>query len=345
MKKKTGVLLINLGTPNSSKTSDVRKYLREFLMDRRVIDIPFWKRFLLINLIIAPFRSPKSAKEYHRLWTKEGSPLLIHSQNAAEKLQKELGDDFVVILGMRYQNPSIESALEQIKKQAVERIIALPLFPQYASSSTGSAFEEVMRVAKKDLLIPNFDFIDSYPSNQKMLDTYIEIANRHKKERDFDHILFSFHGLPERHLRKENNNCQMNACCDSLHAKNRLCYRAQCFETARQLIKKMQLKEGDYTISFQSRLGKTPWIKPYTDEVIVKLAEKGKKKILAFSPSFVADCLETSIEMSETYQELFQKHGGEYLQLVESLNSEPRWIEALKEMVFSVNSLSVISEQ
>jgi ferrochelatase len=335
MKKKTGVLLINLGTPNSSQTSDVRQYLRQFLMDRRVIDIPFWKRFLLINLIIAPFRSPKSAKEYQRLWTKEGSPLLTNSQNAAKALQKELGDDYFVVLGMRYQNPSIESVIHQLKKQDVERIIVLPLFPQYASSSTGSALEEVMRIVKKDLLIPNINFIDSYPSNSKMLDAYIDIANKHKKERNFDHILFSFHGLPERHLKKENTNCQMGTCCDSLQANNRLCYRAQCFETARNLIKKMQIPEGDYTISFQSRLGKTPWIKPYTDEVIVKLAQAGKKNILAFSPSFVADCLETTIEMGETYLELFQEHGGEHLQLVESLNEHPLWIEALKEMILS----------
>lgn len=333
MQKKTGVLLINLGTPKSSKTADVRRYLRQFLMDRRVIDIPFWNRFLLVNLIIAPFRSPKSAKEYQRLWTKEGSPLLIHSQNAAKKLQKELGDKYVVVLGMRYQSPSIELALQQIKNQSVEQIIVLPLFPQYASSSTGSAFEEVMRIAKQELLIPSFRFIDSYPSNQKMIDAFVEIANKHRKKQNFDHIIFSFHGLPERHLQKENKNCQMNTCCDSLHAGNRLCYRAQCFETARHLVRKLQIQEGDYTICFQSRLGKTVWIKPYTDEIIVQLAKEGKKKILAFSPAFAADCLETTIEISETYHELFKKNGGEHLQLVESLNEHPLWIEALKEMI------------
>jgi protoporphyrin/coproporphyrin ferrochelatase len=333
--KKRGVLLINLGTPDSPKTPDVRKYLREFLMDRRVIDIPYANRFLLINLIIAPFRAPKSAKIYHELWNEKGSPLLYYSVELTQLLQESLGKDYVVSLGMRYQSPSIESALEVFKDKGFDEIIVIPLFPQYASASTGSAVELTMELMKKWELIPSVKFINTYADHEMFIKAFAEIGKKYLEEDNYDHILFSYHGLPERQILKSSvqNYCKLGDCCSVYHSKNRYCYRAQCFETTRLLAQALGLSEDKYTIAFQSRLGKTPWIKPYSDEVIESLAKKGVKKILAFSPSFVADCLETTIEIGVEYDELFKEHGGEKIKLVESLNVHPLWVECLKHFV------------
>ncbi len=332
---KIGVLLVNLGTPDSTKVSDVRKYLRQFLSDGRVLDINPVARFLLVNLIIAPFRSFKSAAEYRKLWTERGSPLLFHTQDITELLRKELDKKtYQVEFGMRYQNPSIESALEKMKSPKLEKIIIIPLFPQYASASTGSAHEEVLRIVSKWQLIPKIDLIDSYPENEKMIQTFVEQANIHREKEEYDHYLFSYHGLPERQLKKADPGCQCNdKCCANFNARNHLCYRAQCYQTSRALAKALGITEDDYTVSFQSRLGKTPWIKPYTEDKVKELAEQGYKKLLTFSPSFVADCLETTVEINEEYGEAFMEEGGEKLQLVDSLNSHPLWVEALKDMV------------
>ncbi len=340
----TAVLLVNLGTPDSPKTPDVRKYLRQFLMDGRVIDIPYWQRFLLINGIIAPFRAPKSAKEYQKLWTERGSPLLFHSQDAAELLQKALGKDYMVRLGMRYQSPSIESALNELLAASPQKLIVLPMFPQYASSTTGSAHEEVMRLLNKRLLIPQVHFIDHYPEHQRFIEAFSTITQSYLEQDDYDHVLFTYHGLPERHLKKENNACIYGTCCNTLTPQNRLCYRAQCYATTRRMVEKLGLKEGSYTVSFQSRLGKNPWIKPYTDLIIDELAAKGIKRVLALSPSFTSDCLETVIEIGETYNEQFVEKGGERWQLVPCLNTHPLWIQALKELTYSVEAPAFMEE-
>ena len=329
----TGILLVNLGTPDSSQTSDVRKYLREFLMDGRVIDIPAWKRWLLVNLIIAPFRSPKSAKEYQKLWTSEGSPLRVHSQKLTDLVQQSLGENYVVRLGMRYQNPSISSALAELQKQQVDKIIILPLFPQYASATTGSIFEEVMRIVEKQQLIPQLTFIDTFATNPKMIQTFATLGKQHLDKQQYDHILFSYHGLPERQLKKADKNCLTANCCTTYHKGNRLCYKAQCFETSRLLVKELGLSVEQHSTAFQSRLGKAKWIAPYTTDAIANLAAQGVKKLLVFCPAFVADCLETTIEIGEQYKEEFIAAGGEKLTLVESLNSHPLWVETVCEMV------------
>jgi ferrochelatase len=336
MRKPTiGVLLLNLGTPDSPSTSDVRKYLRQFLMDWRVIDIPFLNRFLLVNLIIAPFRAPKSAKVYKELWTNEGSPLKVYGYEITKLLQEALGDQYLVSLGMRYQNPSTAEALEKFRNVGLEKIIILPLYPQYASASTGSSLEEAMNLIKDWEIIPELQFVSEYSGNELMIKTFAEIGRKYINETTFDHFLFSYHGLPERQILKGSckQYCKLSSCCDSYHQYNRHCYRAQCFNTSRLLAKELGLSEKDYTVSFQSRLGKTPWIKPYTDDKIKELCAKGKKKVLCFSPSFVADCLETTIEIGEEYKELFEENGGEHWQLVESLNKHPQWIECLRQMV------------
>jgi ferrochelatase len=336
---RTGVLLVNLGTPDSPSVPDVRKYLREFLMDARVIDIPFLSRFFLVNMIIAPFRAPKSAKIYKELWTEKGSPLKIYGFEVAGLLQQSLGSEYLVVLGMRYQNPSIESALNQLKDKGLENIIVVPLFPQYASATTGSVHEKVMEIVGTWQIIPQINFVNSFLKHPKFIQAFALLGQKYISQYPFDHYLFTYHGLPERQIHKGDatHTCLKGNCCGSLHAMNQHCYRAQCFETSRLLASALGIPEDQYTVSFQSRLGKDPWIRPYTDDVITELAGKGIKSVLAFSPSFVADCLETTIEVGEEYKELFEKKGGKHWQLVESLNNHPLWIETLTDIVQTNN--------
>ncbi|CAD5270245.1 MULTISPECIES: ferrochelatase [unclassified Imperialibacter] len=334
-KGKKGVLLVNLGTPDQPDTPNVRKYLREFLMDGRVIDIPFVQRWMLINFIIAPFRAPKSAAEYQKLWDERGSPLKYYGEDVRDLLQKELTNDYVVALAMRYQNPSIASGLEELKKAHVSEIIVVPLFPQYASASTGSVADKVMELVRKWQIIPNIRFINQFADDPLFIEVIAQRAKKWMEQHDYDHYLFSYHGLPERQILKGSvgSQCQLGKCCNSFHDKNRYCYRAQCFLTSRLIAESLGIPEDKYTVAFQSRLGKTPWIQPYTDEKLVEFAEKGYKKVLAFSPAFVSDCLETTVEVGETYHEQFLEAGGERWDLVESLNDHPLWIQCLKNLV------------
>ncbi len=333
---KTGVLLVNLGTPDSPSVPDVRKYLREFLMDKRVIDIPFFGRWMLVNLIIAPFRAPKSAKVYKELWQDRGSPLLFHTEDLAEKVKPLLGKDYVVEIAMRYQSPSIESALEKICQQPVEKIIVVPLFPQYASATSGSVHDKVMEIVTKWQVIPEMKFVSRFFEEGSFIDAFAEIGKRYLDRKDYDHVVFSYHGLPERQIHKASfkGYCQLSdKCCASYNERNQYCYRAQCFETSRRLAEKLEIDSDNYTVCFQSRLGKDPWIRPYAEDVIRDLAKKGKKKILAYSPAFVADCLETTIEVGDEFKEYFIEAGGEDWQLVESLNSSDSWANSLKEII------------
>jgi ferrochelatase len=305
-------------------------------MDKRVIDISFVARWALVNLIIAPFRAPKSAKTYRELWEDRGSPLMFHGVDLKAKMQKTLGDDFIVSFGMRYQNPSILSAIDELLDQNVKKIIVLPLFPQYASATTGSVFEQVMDDIKGRLVLPELDFISRYPDDELMIKTFAEIGRKYMKNMEFDHVVFSYHGLPERQIKKSSVDgyCQLSAkCCSTYHAKNQFCYRAQCFLTSRKLAEELALSDGQYSVFFQSRLGKDPWIQPYAEDEIKRLAKEGKKKVLIFCPAFTADCLETSIEVGEEFKELFIEEGGETWQLVESLNAHDLWVESLKRMV------------
>ena len=337
-KAKTGVLLVNLGTPDSPSVPDVRKYLREFLMDKRVIDIPFLSRWLLVNLIIAPFRAPKSAKIYKELWEDRGSPLMFHGLDLKEKLIQQLDSNYVVTLGMRYQSPSISSALDKLIAANVKKIIVLPLFPQYASATTGSVVEQVMDDIKGRLIIPEIDFISQYPDDEVMINTFAKLGRKYMDKIQYDKVVFSYHGLPERQIRKSSvdDYCQLNdTCCSSYHTKNQFCYRAQCFLTSRKLAGALQLSDDQYSVFFQSRLGKDPWIQPYAEDEIKRMAAEGIKKILIFSPAFTADCLETTLEVGEEFKELFIGEGGEEWQLVESLNSDDLWVESLKNMVES----------
>ena len=335
---KEAVLLINLGTPDSSKHSKVAKYLTQFLNDRRVIDINPILRFILVNLIIVPFRSFKSSKLYQAIWTKEGSPLLINSILLKEKLQNKLGEKYIVELAMRYQNPSIKSTLKKIKEQLPSKIHVLPLYPQYASSSTGSTIEEVLSQIKGWGVIPSLNIISHFYNHPEFIKALLIEGKKHNPK-NYDFVIFSYHGLPERHIRKGsldygNNTCVLGDCCNKISINNQYCYRANCFQTTRHLVEALNIDEGKYCTTFQSRLD-NKWLQPFSDKVIEDIAKKGAKNILVFSPAFVADCLETIYEIGVEYQEIFIEHGGEKITLVNSLNANDEWVNALKEIVLS----------
>jgi len=333
MTKKKAVLLVNLGTPDSPKTSDVRSYLFQFLNDKRVIDIPWLLRKILVNGIIVPFRAPKSAKVYKELWTDEGSPIVFHTHKLTQKLRESLGEDYHVEYAMRYKNPSLRKILQSWEGKNFDQIIILPLFPQYASATNGSVIEESMQVIKKWWVIPEINFVTQFYDEEFYLKGFEEQGNKYNFK-EYDHVLFSFHGLPERHVDKvyDEGLCKDNDCEKGVSGANSFCYKASCYETAIQLAKRFNLKDEDYSVGFQSRLGRG-WIEPFSDEIITDLAKKGAKKLLVFSPAFVADCLETTIEIGDEYQELFEENGGEKVQLVQSLNSSDTFVEGLKNMV------------
>jgi ferrochelatase len=330
---KTGVLLVNLGTPDSPSVGNVRSYLSQFLNDPRVIDIPWLARKILVNLIIVPFRAPKSAKIYKELWTDKGSPLLYYSERARDLLQQQLGSPYEVHLAMRYKNPSIPSVLEKMRKANYQKIIVLTMFPQYASASTGSALEEVMRVVSKWWVIPEIKFLSQYYDHPLYIKAFVERGKKYDLN-GYDHVLFSYHGLPERQVDKvyDEGLCEDHDCENGITEENKYCYKAVSYETTRLIASQLGIPKEKYTVCFQSRLDEK-WLKPFSDKVVEDCAKKGMKNILVFSPAFTADCLETIIEIGQEYQEIFHKNGGEKVQLVESLNDHPTWIECMKELV------------
>ena len=334
MKPKTGILLVNLGTPDSPSVKDVRIYLREFLNDPRVIDIPAIARFFLVNFIIVPFRAPKSAKIYKELWTENGSPILFYGRSVQKKLKQALGDNFDVELAMRYQNPGLDEVLTQMEKKNYEKIIIFPLFPQYASATTGSIIEKAMKIISKWFIIPEIKIISQFYDDEGFINTIVEQAKKYNLN-DYDHILFSYHGLPIKQVDKvydDGTLCEEHNCESEINESNPYCYKATCYATTRLLVEKMNIPKEKHTVCFQSRLDKK-WLEPFSDKVVIEQAKKGAKKLLVFSPAFVSDCLETTIEIGKEYQQLFEEHGGEKIQLVESLNNYPMWIEALKNII------------
>lgn len=335
---KIGVLLVNLGTPDSTATGDVRKYLREFLMDCRVVDFPFIPRWMLVNLIIAPFRAPKSAAEYRKLFTERGSPLMFHTQDLKDKLVQKLDPDkFIVSMAMRYQTPSVKNGLEELMNAKVKKIIVLPLFPQYASATNGSVMDKVMDIARGWQIIPEITMISNFIDHPLFLEAWAEQGREAMQKESYDRFLFSYHGLPERQIRKGSveGYCKLGACCSKYGPKNQFCYRAQCYQTTRLLAEKLGLPEEKVLTCFQSRLGKDPWIKPYTEDIIKEFAKEGIKKVLVFSPAFVADCLETTVEVGEEYKEQFEELGGEHWDLVPSLNSNDTWVSCVQDLIES----------
>lgn len=334
---RTGILLVNLGTPDAPEPAAVRRYLRQFLSDPRVIDINPIGRAALLHLVILPFRPARSAAAYQKIWTPEGSPLLVHGRALTERLRERI-PELPIELGMRYGNPSIASAIDRLREQQCDRVLAVPLYPHYAASSTGSTVEELARIVGTLWTTPFVSVVPPFYDHPAFLDAFTAVASETLDEFAADHVLFSFHGLPERQVVRcaDPTVCLASAsCCDTIRAANRNCYRAQCHETARLLARALELGEqGEgWSIAFQSRLGRTPWIKPYTDEVVPALAKRGVAKLAVMCPAFVADCLETLEEIGMRADEDFKAAGGKALKLVPSLNSHPAWVAGVEALV------------
>lgn len=341
MQPKTGLLLINLGTPSAPTPEAVRPYLREFLSDPRVINLPAPLRWFLVNVIIAPFRAKKSAEAYQSIWTDRGSPLLVISQDLAEKVKARLDErsaalgtpPVAVELAMRYGEPSIPGALEKLKRAGAERVVVFPLYPQYSSACTGSSIERVVEIAKAEWAVPSLCFVPPFYEHPAFLDAAAAAGREALEAFSPDHILFSYHGLPEEHVTMcdaTGEHClRRDDCCDSISEVNAFCYRAQCVATTRGIAARIGVEGERCSFSFQSRLGRQEWVKPYTDQVVHDLAKKGVKRLAVFTPAFVADCLETLEEIGMRAREDFQAAGGEDLLLVPCVNAHDAWVDGV----------------
>lgn len=332
----TGVLLINLGSPDSPAVPDVRKYLIEFLLDPRVIDIPYINRQLLVRGPIAISRSPKSAKEYEKLWSMSGgSPLIINGKKLRDLLQEKLGSLYKVVLAMRYQSPSIAEGIEELKSSQLKKWIIIPLFPQQASATVGSILEKVMAEINKDWIFPEISFVNQFYSRPDFIEAWAQVAQKYDLQ-SYEKIIFSYHGLPQRQLLKADpgHHCKANLeCCQNIDQNNQFCYSAQCFHNTRLLQERLNLPKEKCVTSFQSRLGQSEWAKPYTEDVVGELAKDGYKKVLIMSPAFVSDCLETLVELGMEYKNHFIELGGDTFDLMESLNVHPAWVDSLSNIV------------
>ncbi|PTL79380.1 ferrochelatase [Vitiosangium sp. GDMCC 1.1324] len=332
-----GLLLVNLGTPDAPETGAVRRYLREFLSDPRVVDIHPVGRWFLLNFIILPFRSPRSAHAYRTVWMEQGSPLMVYSRALAAAVAERLSGQYEVELAMRYGNPSLPDAVARLRARGVADFAVLPLYPQEAPSSSGSSLARAYEVLAEPWDVPNVRAVPAFHGHPAFLDAFAQVARPVISEARADHVLFSFHGVPERHVRRTDasgSHCLASAgCCDALTDANRHCYRAQCYATARELAKRLELAPEGWSVSFQSRLGRTPWVRPFTDVVLPELAARGVKRLAVMCPSFVADCLETVEEVAIRGREQFLASGGESLTLVPSLNAHPAWVDAVVRLV------------
>jgi ferrochelatase len=328
---KKGVLLVNLGSPDSTKPKDVKKYLNEFLMDPRVIDVPKWARILLVRGIILNTRPKQSAAAYKRIWWKDGSPLIVLSKKLQQKVQERTM--IPVALAMRYGSITLKKGLQNLVDQGVDDVLVIPLYPQFAMATT-----ETIQVAVEEIRKQFFQQIkvSSLPAFYNKSE-YIEVLSKSISEEisdlDFEHLLFSYHGVPERHIRKSDvtkSHCNIDEeCCSTSSECHRFCYRHQCLETTKNVAEKLKLKPGTYSTSFQSRLGFDPWLQPYTDRTIERLGKKGINKMAIVTPAFVSDCLETLEEIAMEGKEIFQEVGGEEFTTIPCLNDRDDWVEVL----------------
>ncbi|GAB5561174.1 MAG: ferrochelatase [Synoicihabitans sp.] len=331
---KRAVLLVNLGSPDSTSVSDVRIYLREFLGDERVIDLkPRWVAKLLVNGIICPTRAPKSAKAYEEVWTDEGSPLLVTSHAVREKLADAMGPETPVYLAMRYRNPSIAETLQQMKADGITEVLLFPQYPHYAMSSWETVVVKVYEEAKHIAPEMRVDCVQPFYEDADYISALHEVSAPFLTDPDA-HILFSYHGIPERHLRKgdaSHAHClTVPDCCNTCSAAHAMCYRAQVMKTTAAFVKKAGLADDRWSVAFQSRLAGEPWLTPYTDKEILRFVEIGKKNLVVLTPAFVADCLETLEEIAGEAKEDYLGAGGEKFQHVPCLNDQPAYISFLQ---------------
>ncbi len=332
---KKGVLLVNLGSPDSCNPKDVKKYLGQFLMDERVIDVPLWARTLLVKGIILNTRPKASAAAYKKIWWEDGSPLIVISERLQDKIQKQV--DVPVALAMRYGSMTIKDGLQELADKGVDEVLLFPLYPQFAMATTETIV--VLAETVRQEYFPNLK-IESVPAFYNNVD-YIEVLSKSiensLKNKEYEHLLFSYHGVPERHIRKRDvtkSHCKIDgSCCATPSSAHEFCYRHQCYEVTRLAAEKLQLKPGTYSTSFQSRLGFDPWLQPYTDRTIERLGKQGIKNMAIVTPAFVSDCLETLEEIAMEGQDIFHEMGGENFTTVACLNDHDNWVALLSKWI------------
>lgn len=354
---KRALLLVNLGTPDAPTEAAVRPYLKEFLSDPRVVSIHPVARWLLLNLIILRTRPKRSAAAYQKVWTEAGSPLLVESEKLTDKVRalvhRDIDPDMPVALAMRYGNPSMQSVIDRLCDEGVTEVVCVPLYPQFASATTGSTIEKLNDILNHRWTMPSATVVGAFYDHPGFIEPQAALVEDELRDFNADHVLFSFHGVPEDHIRwgdKSGTHClAKNGCCDEDVPVNRLCYRAHCVRTAKALAARLGLPDDGYSVTFQSRLGRTPWLRPYTDETLVRLAQDGVKRLAVFTPAFVADCLETIEEIGMEGREEFLAHGGEAFFLAPCVNADDGWAQGLVDIIrdaggFSNRKLAVVQD-
>ncbi len=327
---------MNLGSPASTSVRDVRHYLHQFLMDEKVIDYPYLFRLLLVKGIIVPFRAPKSATAYKSIWTKEGSPLIFLTKQLQQSLQRQL--DEPVEIAMRYGHPTPTTAYDALLKKIpdLEEVILMPLYPHYAMSSYETAVEYMKHVHKKNKYSFRLTAIKPYYNNEDYINALTESIKPYLQQ-DFDKLLFSYHGVPERHIIKSDvtgNHCLKTAdCCEVDSPAHEFCYRHQCIKTTTLVTSVLQLPKNKFELSFQSRLGRDKWLTPYTAQRLSELPKEGVTKLLVVCPAFVSDCLETLEEIAEQGKEIFLHAGGESFTMIPCLNVHPLWVKSIAKWI------------
>ena len=332
---KKGVLMVNLGSPDSTDPEDVKRYLDEFLMDPRVIDVPRWARILLVRGIILNTRPKKSAEAYAKIWWEEGSPLIVLSERLQAKVQDHL--NIPVALAMRYGSMTIKDGMQQLVDQGVDEVLVIPLYPQFAMATTETITVKVEELRQEHFPNLQVDTLDPFYNDKRYIKVLAESIKKGLEGSDYEHLLFSYHGVPERHIRKSdptNSHCKIDgSCCKTPSAAHAFCYRHQCYETTRQVAEYLGLKEDTYTTTFQSRLGFDPWLQPYTDRTIEKMGLAGTKKMAIVTPAFVSDCLETLEEIAMEGEEIFHEVGGEDFTVIPCLNDNDDWAKLLADWI------------
>ena len=334
---KKGVLLVNVGSPDSPAVKDIKRYLREFLMDERIIDLPYLLRYTLVNGIILNTRPPKTSKAYQKIWWNEGSPLIVITKRLTEKIQQQVS--VPVVMAMRYGNPNIASGLQQLYDQGVDEVLLMPLYPQYAMATTQTIEVFAQQLVKKQFPKMKLIKFPAFFHRSEYIEALAEVTRKYLENNPCDHLLFSYHGVPERHLRKTSptpahkNIVENTSCCNPYSEEGKYCYRSHCFETTRLLAEKLELKENTYSQSFQSRLGNDKWITPFTADKIAQLAQQGVKKLAVITPAFVTDCVETLEEIEMAGGKTFRENGGEEFRMVPCLNDSNLWVHALSKWI------------
>ncbi|PIB33378.1 ferrochelatase [Gaetbulibacter sp. 5U11] len=332
---KKGILLVNLGSPESPTPKDVKKYLGEFLMDERVIDVPLWARTLLVKGIILNTRPKQSAKAYQKIWWDNGSPLIVLSEQLQEKVQEKV--DYPVALAMRYGSMTIKKGLQELVDKGVEDVFLIPLYPQFAMATTETILVLAEEVRQANFPNLKIDSLPAFYNKPEYIKVLAESIKGHLKGKNYEHLLFSYHGVPERHIRKSditNGHCKIDgSCCETASKAHEFCYRHQCKEVTRLVGEYLGLEDNTYSTSFQSRLGFDPWLQPYTDRTIERLGKQGIKNMAIVTPAFVSDCLETLEEIAMEGEEIFHEVGGKDFTTIPCLNTDENWVALLADWI------------